>query len=251
MLKLWRHSCPRLRTSTTRWLRQRVDDRDADAVQTAGDLVAATAELATGVQHRQRHRDRGHLLAGRGVGRDAAAVVLDPDAAVGLQGQHDPVAVTGQRLVDRVVDDLPDQVVEAALTGRADVHARPLAHRLEALQDLDRGGVVRAVGLAVRRAGHRVLRELFRHVDLFFCGGDGMHRAAARRASDPRSMIARKRPESMRAPPAWGRNATKVPAQRRGSAAWGHEQGPGEGPLRRDGPQIGRSAPSAARSGQP
>ena len=188
---------------------ERVDDRDADAVQTAGDLVAAAAELATGVQHRQRHRDRGHLLAGRGVGRDAPAVVLDPDAAVGLQGQHDPVAVAGQRLVDRVVDDLPDQVVEAALAGRADVHARPLAHRLEALEDLDRGGVVRAVGLAVRRAGHRVLRELFRHVDLFFCGGDGMHRAAARRASDPRSMIARKGPESMRAPPAWGRNATE------------------------------------------
>ena len=34
-------------------LRERVDDRDADAVQAAGDLVAAAAELAAGVQHRQ------------------------------------------------------------------------------------------------------------------------------------------------------------------------------------------------------
>ena len=81
-----RHRWPRFLTSTIRWRRQRVDDRDADAVQAAGDLVAAAAELAAGVQHGQRHRDRGHLLAGRGVGRDAAAVVLDPDAAVGLQG---------------------------------------------------------------------------------------------------------------------------------------------------------------------
>ena len=32
-------------------LAERVDDRDADAVQTAGDLVAGAAELAAGVQH--------------------------------------------------------------------------------------------------------------------------------------------------------------------------------------------------------
>ena len=54
----------------------------------------------------------------------------------------DRVAVAGQRLVDRVVHDLPDQVVQAALAGRADVHAGPLADRLEALQDGDRRGAV-------------------------------------------------------------------------------------------------------------
>ena len=42
--------------------RQRVDDRDADTVQAAGDLVAAAAELAAGVEHGQRHRDGGDLL---------------------------------------------------------------------------------------------------------------------------------------------------------------------------------------------
>ena len=68
---------------------QRVDDRDADAVQAAGDLVAAAAELAAGVQHGQRHRDGGHVLARGGVGGDAAAVVLDPDPAVLLQGHRD------------------------------------------------------------------------------------------------------------------------------------------------------------------
>ena len=122
--------------------RQRVDDRDADAVQATGHLVAAAAELAARVQHRQRHRQRGHVLPGCGVGGDAAAVVLDPDAAVGPQGDDDAVAVAGHRLVDRVVDDLPDEVVQAALTGRADVHAGPLADRFESLQHLDRGGVV-------------------------------------------------------------------------------------------------------------
>ena len=127
--------------------RERVDDRDADAVQATGDLVATAAELAAGVQLGERDRDRGQLLARRGVGRDAAAVVLDPDRTVRGEGQHDPVAVAGQGLVDPVVHDLPDQVVQAALAGRADVHARSLADRLEPLEDLDgRGVVLDAVG---------------------------------------------------------------------------------------------------------
>ena len=46
--------------------------------------------------------------------------------------------VAGERLVDRVVDDLVDHVMQArAVIGVADVHARALAHRIEALEDLD------------------------------------------------------------------------------------------------------------------
>ena len=39
-------------------LRERVHDRDADAVQAAGDLVALAAELAAGVELRQHDRQR-------------------------------------------------------------------------------------------------------------------------------------------------------------------------------------------------
>ena len=46
------------------------------------------------------------------------------------------VAVAGEGLVDGVVDDLPDAVHEAARVGRADVHARALADRLEPLEHL-------------------------------------------------------------------------------------------------------------------
>ena len=42
--------------------RQRVHDRDADAVQAAGDLVALAAELAAGVEHREH--DLGRRLVG-------------------------------------------------------------------------------------------------------------------------------------------------------------------------------------------
>jgi hypothetical protein len=135
---------PSRRTST------RVDDRDADAVQAAGDLVAAAvAELAAGVQDGQHDLDgRLALLLHRRDG-DAAAVVDDRDRVVGVDRDVDAVAVARERLVDGVVHDLVDQVVQATDTGRADVHARALAHGLETLQDGDVLGVV----ARARRAG--------------------------------------------------------------------------------------------------
>jgi hypothetical protein len=49
--------------------------------------------------------------------------------------------VASQRLVDGVVDDLVDHVVQArAVIGVADIHAGALAHRLQALENLDAGG---------------------------------------------------------------------------------------------------------------
>ena len=121
---------------------QRVDHRDADAVQAAGNRVGLAVELAAGVQRGVHDLDRGTLLAGMQVHRDAAAVVADPDAAVGQQGDLDRVGVPGQRLVHRVVHDLVDQVVQAALAGGADVHAGSLAYGLETLEDGDRACVV-------------------------------------------------------------------------------------------------------------
>src|SRR3954447_8311660 len=69
--------------------------------------------------------------------RHAAAVVSVRDAAIGVDGQLDMRGVAGHRLVDRVIDDLPDQMVKAAPVGRADVHARPAPNCLKTLEDLD------------------------------------------------------------------------------------------------------------------
>jgi hypothetical protein len=130
-------------------LRQRVDDGDADTVQTAGDGVALAVELAARVQDRHDDLDGGPLLDRVHVDRDATAVVLDPHAAVVEQGDVNAVGVPGQRLVDGVVDDLPDHVVQAALAGGADVHTGALAHRLEALENGDGTAGVGVLGRAV------------------------------------------------------------------------------------------------------
>ncbi|MGX1476000.1 UNVERIFIED_CONTAM: hypothetical protein RKD50_004808 [Streptomyces canus] len=130
---------------------QGVHHGDTHAVQTAGDRVAAAAELAARVQHRQYDLDGRLALGGDDAHRDASAVVDDAHAAVGQDRHVDGVRVAGQRLVHGVVDDLLHQVVQAALAGRADVHTGSLADRVQTLEDGDGAGVVRGGYLAVRR----------------------------------------------------------------------------------------------------
>ncbi len=80
-------------------LRQRIDDRYANAVQTTRDFVAVVVELAAGVQDRQndfRRRAAAHVL----VGWNPAAVVDDRDRSIDVNRDVDLVAKPGQRLVD-------------------------------------------------------------------------------------------------------------------------------------------------------
>ena len=80
----------------------------------------------------------GHSAAGRPGGRPGA-----PEAAVGQDGDLDVIAVAGQGLVDGVVDDLPDHVVQAAGSGRTDVHTGAQSNGLETLEDRNLLGAIR------------------------------------------------------------------------------------------------------------
>ena len=94
-------------------LGQRVDDRGADAVQAAGDLIAPAAEFAARVQHGEHDLQRGLAGLRLNIHGDAAAVIADADDIAGLDGELDVAAVTRERLVDGVIDDLIHQVVQA------------------------------------------------------------------------------------------------------------------------------------------
>jgi hypothetical protein len=74
---------------------------------------------------------------------------------VDVDDDVDVRAVAGQRLVDRVVDHLVHQVMQAgAVIGVADVHAGALADALEPLQHADVGlGVVAGVRRRHRARG--------------------------------------------------------------------------------------------------
>ena len=80
------------------------------------------------------------------IDRDAAAVVDDGQPVARLQRHLDPVGMARDRLVHRIVEHFGGEVVQRALVGAADIHARPAADGLEPLQHLDRGGVVIGIG---------------------------------------------------------------------------------------------------------
>src|SRR3990172_9802020 len=112
-----------------------VHNAHSDTVKASGDLVTLAPELAAGVELRQDDLQRGAVvLLGHGPDGDAATVVPDAHRAVRANGDVDFGAVTRERLVHRVVDDLVHQMVQPPMTGGADVHTRPLPHRFQALE---------------------------------------------------------------------------------------------------------------------
>ena len=107
-------------------------------------------ELSARVQHRHDDFGRRPILGLVHVDRHAAAVVLDGDRVVVVDDDVDVIAVPGERLVDGVVDDFVHHVVQARAVVRiADIHAGPLAHGFQALEDLDFVGVVIVGSIAI------------------------------------------------------------------------------------------------------
>ena len=126
-------------------IRQRVHDGHAHAVQTARNLIAVLVELSARMQ--LGHDDLGgaDALALMHVDGDAATVVAHADAAVGMDLDLHEVRVTGQNLVNAVIDDLIDHVMQARpVVGIADVHAGTLSHGVQTLENLDGIGVVQS-----------------------------------------------------------------------------------------------------------
>ena len=111
-------------------------------MKAAGNLVAPAAELAAGVEHGVNHLQGRPPGLGLDVHGDAAPVVGNGDGVAFVDGHGDVRAVPGQGLVNGVVHDLVHQVVQTRGGSRADVHTRPLAYGLQALQHLDLRGII-------------------------------------------------------------------------------------------------------------
>ena len=104
-------------------------------MQATGHLVGGIFELAARMQNGEHHFSRGPTIRHR-IDRDAAAVVDDGDRVIDVDRDVDLVAKAGERFVDRVVDDLVDEMMESRRAGRPHEHRRPLPHGLELLDTL-------------------------------------------------------------------------------------------------------------------
>ena len=74
------------------------------------------------------------MLGGVLIHGDTAAVILYANRAISLNGHVNLGGIAGERFVNRVIYDLVDQVVQTALSGRANVHAGALANRFQTFQ---------------------------------------------------------------------------------------------------------------------
>ena len=123
------------------------DDRRAHAVQPAGHLVRPAVELAPCVglgEHHLERRTTGVRPVLERVDRDASSGIADLDRAVAMEHHDDAVSVATHRLVDGVVDDLPDEMVQARCTHacRAEIHERAMPYVGEPAECLDGRRVV-------------------------------------------------------------------------------------------------------------
>ena len=91
-------------------------------MQPTGHLVAVPSELAAGMELREDDGQRRESLLGDEVDRDAGSGVADGHRVVRMDGHVDDVIPVGERLVDRVVDHLVDEMMQAARARRTDVH---------------------------------------------------------------------------------------------------------------------------------
>ena len=122
--------------------RKCIHARYTHTVQTTRHLVAALVELTTGVEYGHNDLQCRFLLLLVHAGRNTATVIAYGDRVVLANGYVNRIAVASQRLVDRVVDHLINQVVQTLLANVTDVHGRTFTHCLQTLQDLDVGRAI-------------------------------------------------------------------------------------------------------------
>ena len=122
---------------------ERVDNRNADAMQTAGNFVCVGVEFSARVQHRHDDFGGGLLLGRVHVHGNAAAIVEDSYGIVFVDGDVDLIAVAGESFVHGIVHNFPDKMVQSELARGTDVHRGALAHGFYAAEDFNGRSVVR------------------------------------------------------------------------------------------------------------
>ena len=82
-------------------------------MQTTGYLIGRIAKFTAGMQDRIDDTDRRDFFGGMQIDRNTATIILNADATILLQCDMYFTAITGEMLVDSIVEDLPDQMMQA------------------------------------------------------------------------------------------------------------------------------------------
>ncbi len=119
-----------------------VDAAHAHAVETARNLVASFVELTAGVEHCQHHLEGALMLLLVHIHGDTTAVIYYGNGVVGVDCHVYMVGIAGEGLVDRVVDNLINQMMQTFGGNVSNIHGRAFSHRLEAFEHLNITGAI-------------------------------------------------------------------------------------------------------------
>ena len=121
---------------------QGVHHRQAHPVEAAGYLIAATAELSAGVEHRKGDLQGAFAHLFMVAHGNTPAIVPDRNGIIRPDVHLHMGAIPGQGFVDGVIHQLPYQMVQASCVGGADIHAGPPFDRLQPFQHLNFRSIV-------------------------------------------------------------------------------------------------------------
>ena len=113
-------------------------------METTRDLVPAlrSSELTTSMEYRHDCLERRLSRLWVDIDRDTTSIIFDRDRSISMHIHEDMLRMSCHRLIDRVIDDLPDEMVETLFIGLTDIHSWSFSDGLESFEDLDLTGVV-------------------------------------------------------------------------------------------------------------
>lgn len=114
-------------------------------VETSGYLIPTlcSSEFPPGMEDGHNRLESGFTGLWVDIDRDTTTIILNGNGVVLVESDDDMRRISCHRLIDRVIDDLPHEVMETTLIGRTDVHTRTFTDGLKPLEDLDITGIVR------------------------------------------------------------------------------------------------------------
>ena len=95
-------------------IRQSIDDRSANSVKTSGHLISPSAELAAGVKDRKHNLNSRLACLFIDPDGNSTAIVYNRDGIIRMNIDSDMRAGTCECLIDRIVDNLINQMVQTS-----------------------------------------------------------------------------------------------------------------------------------------
>jgi hypothetical protein len=121
-------------------------------VEAPGHFIGFFIKLAARMQPGHHKFKRADFLYRVDINRNAAAVILHPDYIVSFQNYKNFAAEALHGLIDRVIDYLKNQMMQAVYTRSPDIHAGAFADSFQAFENRN---------ILCRIAGIRLLHYLY------------------------------------------------------------------------------------------